>query len=93
MVRLSRRTTALAGVSTGEYVVVIFFHRTVKRLLKDGFFLVYFELGLEVGRVVRDAAAVGAAASVGKAKLLIGNVVTKGPPTMQLVNDLPVSYT
>mgnify|MGYP000901800718 CR=1 FL=1 len=80
MVRLSRRTTALAGVSTGEYVVVIFFHRTVKRLLKDGFFLVYFELGLEVGRVVRDAAAVGAAATLGKSKALIGEFITDTTP-------------
>lgn len=73
--------------------MLILIKRTVKGLFEDGFGLVDLELALQIPHVMRDAAAVGAAASVGKAKLLIGNVVTKGPPTMQLVNDLPVSYT
>lgn len=52
----------------------------MKRLLKDGFFLVYLELGLEVGRVVGDAAAVGAATTLGESKALIGELITDTTP-------------
>lgn len=52
----------------------------MKRLFKDRFRLIDLELALEISHMVGDAAAVRAAASVGKAELLVCDVIAEGSP-------------
>lgn len=49
-------------------------------LIKDGFELIDLKLGLELPKVVGDAAAVGAATRVGELEALVDNVVLNGTP-------------
>lgn len=79
IVRLSRGSTALGRVGLGEVLMVLFL-RAVERLLEDRLGLIDLKLSLEVGDVVREAAAVGAAARVGKSKLLISDIIVDGSP-------------
>lgn len=53
----------------------------MKRLLKNRFGLIDLELALEISHV-GDAAAVGAAACIGEAELLVCNVIAEGSPLL-----------
>lgn len=53
---------------------------SMDRLFKDRFGLVHLKLGLEVGDMVGEAAAVGAAACVGEGEVLISDVIVDGSP-------------
>jgi hypothetical protein len=79
IVSLSRGSTALGRVGLGEIFMVLFL-RAVERLLEDRLGLVDLKLGLEVGDVVREAAAVGATARVGKSELLVSDIIVDGSP-------------
>jgi hypothetical protein len=64
---LDARAAPGRRLGLGDILVVLGRHLgAVQALLKDGLGLVDLELGLEVLRVAGDAAAVGAAAGVGK---------------------------
>jgi len=52
----------------------------MKVLFKDRLLFVDLKLGLEVGDMMREAAAVGTAAGVGEAELIVRNVITEGSP-------------
>lgn len=49
-------------------------------LLKDRLLLIDLKLCLEVGDVVREVAAVGAAAGIGEAEFIFHNIIAKGSP-------------
>jgi len=59
---------------------MVLFLRAVERLLEDRLGLVDLKLGLKVGDVVREAAAVGATARVGKSELLVSDIIVDGSP-------------
>ena len=74
---------APAAPGGGLGLAVVLDHRhlgAVQALLKDGLGLVDLELGLEVLRVAGDAAAVGAAAGVGKVERLVGGLLASVAP-------------
>lgn len=79
IVSSSRGSTALGRVGLGEIFMVLFL-RAVERLLEDRLGLVDLKLGLKVGDVVREAAAVGATARVGKSELLVSDIIVDGSP-------------
>ena len=54
----------------------------MKRLLEDRLGFIDLELALEISHVVGNAAAVGAAAGIGKAELLVCDVITEGSPIL-----------
>lgn len=62
---------------------MVFLLRPVDRLFENGLGLVDFELSLEIGDV-REATAVGAAASVGKGELLACDIVADGSPAYRV---------
>lgn len=70
----------LRRVRLGEILAVFISHRTVESLFKDRLGLVDLKLGLEVVDVVREAAAVGAAALVGEVKAAITDLLTHTTP-------------
>lgn len=51
-------------------------------LLEDGVLVVDLELGLEVGDVVGEVAAVGAATSVGEAEVMVRDIIVHSSPMM-----------
>jgi len=57
----------------GKLIIAL---RAMQILLKDGLGFVEFELGLEAVKVCREAAAVGAATSIGKVEWLINHLLT-----------------
>lgn len=69
--RLGRGAAALRRVCLGELVARLLTGRAMERFFKDGLLLIDLKLGLEVANVVREVAAVGAAAGVGKAEVLV----------------------
>lgn len=76
-----RRPAALRAVRLGEIIgVVIFLDGAVDGLLKDGFGVIDFELGLEVTHVVGHRAAVGTAAGVVELEALVRDVITERAP-------------
>lgn len=80
--RLGSGSTALGRVGLGEVVVLLLFLGAVKRLLKDGLLLVDLELGLEVGDMMGEAAAVGAAAGVCELKIVVSNIIAEATPVL-----------
>jgi hypothetical protein len=60
--------------------MILLLLRAMERLLEDRLRLVDLKLGLEVGDVVREAAAVGATARVGKGELLVSDIIVDGSP-------------
>jgi hypothetical protein len=80
-VGLSRRAATLRRVRLGEVIsVIVLVKRAVKGLLKDGFGLIDLELALQISHMVGDAAAVGAATSVGEAERLVCDLVINRAP-------------
>lgn len=80
MVLVVDRTAGARGaLCLGEHVVLLDLG-AVEALLKDGLGLVDLELGLEVMEMVRVAAAVGAAASVGELELLVDDLLARRAP-------------
>lgn len=55
------------------------------RLLEDGLRLVDFELCLEVGDVVREAATVGTTTGVGEVEFIVIDVIADMAPTMSVL--------
>lgn len=60
--------------------MVVVFKGAMKRLLEDRLGFIDLELALEISHVVGNAAAVGAAARIGKAELLVCDVIAEGSP-------------
>jgi hypothetical protein len=70
----------LRRVRLGEILAVLIGHGAVESLFKDRLGLVDLKLSLEVVDVVREAAAVGAAALVGEVKAAITDLLTHTTP-------------
>lgn len=73
-------TLGRVGLGGVQRVIVILLEGTVDVFFKDGLGLVDIELGLEVPDVVGDAAAVGAAAGIGKVEALVNDLFAHGAP-------------
>lgn len=73
---------ALRRVRLGELIGILILDRSVDGLLKDGLGLIDLELGLQIGDVVGEAAAVGAAAGIRELEWLIGDVICKTAPVV-----------
>lgn len=81
MIRLSGgRTATLGGVRFNKTLAIIIIVGAVDGLLKDGLRLIDLELGLEVGYMVTQVAAVGAATGVVETEVLVRNVIVHGTP-------------
>lgn len=76
------RVSALGRVSLGQIVaILILLHkRAVDGFLENRFRIVDLKLGLEVSGTVGKAAAVGAAASIGKGEILIHDLIGVASP-------------
>jgi hypothetical protein len=74
-----RGTPAVGGVRLGQ-ILAVFVDGAVDGLLENGLRFVEVELGFQVPNVVGDTAAVGAAAGIGEAEVLIHDLLAKVTP-------------
>ena len=72
----------LRRVRLGELIGILFLERPVDGLLEDGLGLIDLEFGLQIGDLVGEAAAVGAAAGICELERLIGDVITITAPVV-----------
>lgn len=85
---LGGRPATLRRVCLGEVVAVLVVDGSVDGLLKDGLGLVDLELGLEVGEVVREGAAVGATTGVGEGEALVLDFLAEAAPDFTVLAGL-----